>query len=48
MTLVAQILTLVLVMQAIREIINMEEPVVNNYESFIAVETREEMGTVHF
>ena len=47
MTLTAQILTFVLLTQAIQEIIQMEEPAVNTYETFIDVEARDEIGAVN-
>ena len=47
MTLVAQILTFVLVTKAIQEIIQMEEPAVNSYETFLDIEAREEIGAVN-
>ena len=46
LTLAAQILTFVLVTQAIQEIIQMEEPTINSYETFIDVDAREEIGAV--
>ena len=46
MTLVAQILTFVLVIQAIQEVIQMQEPAINTYETSIDVEERDEIGAV--
>ena len=46
MTLVAQILTFVLITQAIQEIIGMEEPVVTMYENFLDADARDEIGPV--
>ena len=47
MTLVAQMLTFVLVTQAIHEIIQMEEPAVNSYDTYLDPEARDEMGAVN-
>ena len=46
MTFVAQILTFVLITQAIQEIISMKEPAVTTYENFLDVDTREEIGAI--
>ena len=47
MTLVAQVLTFVLITQAIQEIVGMEEPAVITYENFLDVDARDEIGAIH-
>ena len=46
MTLATQILTFVLVTYAIQEIMQMEEPIVNSFKTFLDVEACEEIGSV--
>ena len=46
MTLVAQVLTFVLITQAIQEIVGMEEPAVTTYENFLDVDARDEIGPI--
>ena len=47
LTLAAQILTFVLLIQAIQEIIQMQEPAINSYETFLDAEARDEIGAVN-
>ena len=46
-TLVAQILTFVLMTQAVLEIANMEEPTLTSYENSLDAASRDEIGAIN-
>ena len=46
-TLVAKVLTLVLILQVIQEIINMEQPIVNSWENHLDLGAREQIGSIN-
>ena len=46
MSLVVKVLTFVLFLQAIQEIIHMEQPMVNTFENILTLEAREEIGPI--
>ena len=48
MTIVAQVLTFIMVTRAVEEIFSMQEPVVTTYENVLNADARDEIGAYHF